>query len=750
MLRFFKTVGALVVLAFGLQPAFGFSLMGPPNQAWQVPTIGYNLPGDIGAPHNLGEEYRWNTPTIYYAYNQNFLDYFASNGVFAVDQAMSVLNGLTNFSLYSANLSEVPLQTRRINNTAQTLHLSDLKSFALYIVLEEIGLTDPERYVWTLRTRVTQPGLSCPFMIYGVIKLNFDPANWQPSSYVNSSLYSYIISEICSGPNPLAVTIPFPVDPLALEHMPVSSFLNPFTFNYGEYLTGMTRDDVGGLRYIYQTTNINWEAMSSDSLMFSTNVAGGQQLLLTSNLTLLASQALTNNAAALSALYPNLVILGTTNIFTNIWVTNLTAYFTNYPYDPFGTPPHLAFATNRTLTVQTRFQHTFGNVVTFVFTNGAWVAVPLPNITTHTGKAWITVQTTTVTNSPYDPFGTPPHTNTTSVTYLTNAVAGEYFIVPTNLCGIAISALQATVVSINTNIVNLATNVAPGATNAQFFTQTVLDYFTNHVFAYYPVDCLVSNVSLKQGIDKFTFVKTSYDSLVGRFYQPITNLYTLVTVTNSRLVTNWYQRVVTRPDFLFSAEDFTDQALAIQREFTFPNFNTNNENFGLAGPGNIDSGLPKPTGFGAVNITFNKVGPLLQNVYSTNFILNGLSQSTAVTNFVWGSYDGSTNAPIVYPNGSSIMNLEAQILFQIITPFLPDGKAGSVYPPVQLQATGGTPPYSWSWSAGVPMLPPGMSLSTGGVFGGTPTTPGTYVFNVTATGTDGLATIRTMQVIIDP
>ena len=750
MLRLFKTVGGSVLLAFGLQSASGFSLMGPPNQAWQVPTIGYLLGGDIGTPHNLGEEYRWNTPTIYYAYDQSFLDYFASNGVFAVDQGMAVLNGLTNFSRYSPNLNEVSLETRRINNTAQTLHLSDLKSFALYTVLEELGLTDPERYVWTLRTRVTQPGLSCPFMIYGVIKLSFDPANWEPSSYVNSSLYSYIIQEICSGPNPLAVTIPFPVDPLALEHMPVASFLNPFTFNYGEYMTGMTRDDVGGLRYIYGPTNINWEAMSSDSVMFYTNVAGGQQLLLTSNLTLLASQALTNNAAALLALYPNLSILATTNIFTNIWVTNLTAYFTNYPFDPFGTPPHLAFVTNRTLTVQTWFRHTFGNVVTFTVTNGGWAAIPLPDITTHTGKAWVTVQTTYTTNSPYDPFGTPPHTNTTSITYLTNEVAGEYFIVPTNLCGIAISALQATVVSIDTNTVNTATNVAPGATNAQSFTQSVLDYFTNHVFTYYPVECLVSNVSLKQGIDKFTLVKTSFDSLVGRFYQPITNLYTLVTVTNSHLVTNWYQRVVTRPDFLFTAADFTDAALAIQREFTTPNFNTNNENFGLAGPGNIDPGLPKPPGAGAITITFNKVGPLLQNFFSTNFIQSGLSESTAVTNFVWGSYDGTTNAPIVYPNGASIMNLEAQILYQIITPFIPDGKAGSAYPPFQLQVTGGTPPYSWSWSGGVPTLPPGMSLSGSGMLSGTPSAAGTYVFNVTVTGADALRTIRTMQIIIDP
>lgn len=47
-----------------------------------------------------------------------------------------------------------------------------------------------------------------------------------------------------------------------------------------------------------------------------------------------------------------------------------------------------------------------------------------------------------------------------------------------------------------------------------------------------------------------------------------------------------------------------------------------------------------------------------------------------------------------------------------------------------LTATGGTPPYTWSATG----LPPGLSISSGGVISGTPTTAGTY--NVTATATD--------------
>ena len=98
MLRLLKRVAWLGVLAAGLPAAQAFSLLGPPNEAWQVPDLGYMVPdcGDIGAPKNIGEDYRRNTPVLYYAFDENFLDYFGSNGVWAVDQAFAILNNLTN------------------------------------------------------------------------------------------------------------------------------------------------------------------------------------------------------------------------------------------------------------------------------------------------------------------------------------------------------------------------------------------------------------------------------------------------------------------------------------------------------------------------------------------------------------------------------------------------------------------------------------------------------------------------------
>jgi Putative Ig domain len=57
---------------------------------------------------------------------------------------------------------------------------------------------------------------------------------------------------------------------------------------------------------------------------------------------------------------------------------------------------------------------------------------------------------------------------------------------------------------------------------------------------------------------------------------------------------------------------------------------------------------------------------------------------------------------------------------------LTNPKVGTVYG-VSFSATGGTGPYAWQSSG---TLPPGLSLSTGGVLSGNPTTSGTYSFTV--------------------
>jgi phosphoesterase family protein/putative Ig domain-containing protein/carboxypeptidase family protein/Ig-like domain-containing protein len=65
----------------------------------------------------------------------------------------------------------------------------------------------------------------------------------------------------------------------------------------------------------------------------------------------------------------------------------------------------------------------------------------------------------------------------------------------------------------------------------------------------------------------------------------------------------------------------------------------------------------------------------------------------------------------------------------IATTSLQNGTVGQAYS-AQLNATGGTSPYTWSISSG--SLPPGLSLSPAGVISGTPTTAGSSTFTIVA------------------
>ena len=66
----------------------------------------------------------------------------------------------------------------------------------------------------------------------------------------------------------------------------------------------------------------------------------------------------------------------------------------------------------------------------------------------------------------------------------------------------------------------------------------------------------------------------------------------------------------------------------------------------------------------------------------------------------------------------------------IATTSLPNATAGQPYS-FTLQASGGTPPYSWTVTSG--SLPVGLVLATSGIVSGTPTSGGTTTFSVTVT-----------------
>jgi hypothetical protein len=144
-------------------------------------------------------------------------------------------------------------------------------------------------------------------------------------------------------------------------------------------------------------------------------------------------------------------------------------------------------------------------------------------------------------------------------------------------------------------------------------------------------------------------------------------------------------------------------------------------------------------------------GSLAENTLATNGFLSQYTQG-GLTGY--GSFDGTTNAPIVYPNGTSLQDLENQLVVSISwtaqgssssSTTLPNGTNTYAYPTLTFSATGGQPfynasgqpYYNWSYSGS---LPTGLSYYNG-VLSGTPVnnavTPGqnygTYDFYINLT-----------------
>lgn len=272
-----------LLLAGAAQQVSAFSLIGA-FDTWMTQEVGYQLGADLGGPMNLGEEYRWNIPVITYGFDESFLNYFGARGVEEIEKAIKILNDLPRFSQMSPTLSEYPLDTRRFNHRASALFLYDLKSYALSILLEQLGVAPAERYVWTLRSRVLVNNIP----VYAVIQRNFDPVTFEPSSYVNGGLYTYYII-----PSPIwNITyweaVEFDVDPSLPSVTSVAALSDArgaywgtgwFVNNEpGLFVTGLTRDDVGSLRYLYRPENVNVETSPTNAVLAasgSTALSGG-------------------------------------------------------------------------------------------------------------------------------------------------------------------------------------------------------------------------------------------------------------------------------------------------------------------------------------------------------------------------------------------------------------------------------------------------------------------------------------------
>jgi hypothetical protein len=761
MLRFVKTLVCLALLTLGLRSAYGFALVGP-KEAWQVENIGYTLLSEIDypsgpwnnlrgpewtfAPKNYNEWYRWSTPVLYYTYSPTFVQYFQQPGIDAVDSAFKILNSIPNVDTLSQNLTEYPLDEFRENYTANSLHLFDLKSATLEMMMPRMGLADPEYWTWCIRTRIPIPGLPCPFFDYQVIQRNFDPVTIAPSKFVNGNLFTYQFLIYCPPAFDRQDPVEFLIDPEDTYRTAVATpkIGIPNILYMGYFHVGLTRDDVGGLRYLYSTNRVAQEFSPPDAAQFQTNYT--PTLIVSSNLTILAAQALTNDAPTLSGLYPGLVILNSSFYFSNVYITNFIAYFTNYPWDPIGTPAHMAFSTNVTPTVIPFYQHTFGNLYSISNSPSGPTLAPIFTMPAPGNNGWVSIQTTSVaiSNEPWAPAGSLfIVTNTSTVTYQTNEVVGEYIILPTNLCSLAILYSQITFTNVLTNNLFTLTNSiirtnAAGGTNAGTvfsYTVNILNWYTNHAYVVLPVVCTNGSIAIRQGVGKVSFVRHDYDDLLSRFFYPVTNNYSMTALVSNVWVKQEFQRIVTRPDFLIDAADLTING--DPTVYTVDRSDASAPSFSNAVPATTGPGILQGNGAnGSIVMTFNQVGPVHLN--SGPFFVD---EASAFFYYQWGSFDGSTNLPTVY-GGSSVADL-AQILAINVSPSFLQAATENVNYFATLSVSGGQPPYSWALGPGSAALPPGLTLtqnpsdSTQAFLSGPPMVAGTYPFFIRVTDGGG-------------
>ena len=280
------------------QQSHSFVLIGPmfPVRA----AANFNITDDLGGPKELKHFFRWNNPYLTYTFDQSFVRYFGLEGMEAIHDAFRVVNdffipadgsykGVSSMDFardgYLSNYN-----TTWVNTTAQNDQIIDIKSLALGMLVNQLGVGNPHRYAYTVRgisTNTTGTQWS-----FDVRLLNFDPQTWQPTDVINGVQYSYRLIHDAPPQAGGAITAPTFVD---MEEFTTDTSGNAWTsvagiadafygataiywtdtptaFNFGVYYDGrnamggqyqprhaLTYDDAGALKYLYRTNNFMYE-----------------------------------------------------------------------------------------------------------------------------------------------------------------------------------------------------------------------------------------------------------------------------------------------------------------------------------------------------------------------------------------------------------------------------------------------------------------------------------------------------------
>ncbi len=190
-----------------------------------------------------------------------------------------------------------------------------------------------------------------------------------------------------------------------------------------------------------------------------------------------------------------------------------------------------------------------------------------------------------------------------------------------------------------------------------------------------------------------------------------------------------------------------------------PRFTFTTTGGGCSPPAITPSSLPNATQGSSYSASFTATGGTAPYSFglSAGSLPPGLSLAPAGTLAGTPTTPGSFTFDVRVIDGAGCSTVRSYTLIVSATPAcgaitivpetLPNATQNSPYN-VSLAATGGTPPFTFTVSAGV--LPPGLTLTSAGNITGSPTTSGSTTFSVRAVDNAGCSTLKNYTLVVDP
>jgi hypothetical protein len=356
-------------------------------------------------------------------------------------------------------------------------------------------------------------------------------------------------------------------------------------------------------------------------------------------------------------------VFGTTNItFTTNFIDPVTfllrtiqeleiRFFTNvqfavYPIEvlPAGLVTNIVVTNGFATNITTTFDIRVGNVLTNYFgpttpaTRFVYTIVPNPF-----NPALSITNVQSFPDTVRDPRGNP--------------VPSGGFLIDTNLTGFEFVRVN------STSIIPITNTVSDVSTPGERRIEQLVYFFTNTVYTVYPFVLQPAPAQLlRGGVDELTFVRLGDGTIAGNQFN-YTNRYQITYYdTNGLPVRAAFQTAQTRPDILFGAADLgvTAGDVAIPFRVSRNGGYQNNANLDptLVGGANPHGG--PGTVNPPINIQLSRIGPHVINTFPGFTTEASIRQQflIGIDSFLWGSFDGSTNPPIVFPRSLTLEEIE--------------------------------------------------------------------------------------------